>query len=321
MASRKTGNTSKSTPRTGTPQRPSPLAQQLPLVSGRWLLWSLAGIFGGGFVLVYLTMVLLFWQGQWQILFHPDRTDNAIVATVALPFQHIAFDTTQTGRPLLDGWFIPAELAGMADARYANETILYLHSMQTGSLAGAGPELTELHQLGINLFAFDYRGFGQSEFLHPSEQTTSEDVEAAWQYLVETRHVAPQSILVYGQGLAAALAAQAISHHSDASGLVMDRPLPKAVDLLRADPRSKWMPVSLLTHDVFDPSAALAQTKQPKLLVLAGEAMSNQHYAEIAAEPKRIVHLQTSASSQIRLEALRQYLDELPATKPPTRQK
>ena len=302
--------------RAHTPQRPSPLAQQLPLVSSQWLLWSLGGVFGGGLLLVYLTMGLLFWQGQWQILFHPDRNGRSVSASVALPFEDLAFDTTETGRPLLDGWFIPAAAPGAANARYANQTILYLHSMQTGSLPAAVSELTALHQLGINVFALDYRGFGKSEFLHPSEQTTSADVEAAWQYLVETRHLAPQSIIIDGGGLGASLAAEAAAHHPDAASLVIERPLPKAIELLRADPRSHWMPVALLAHDVFDPSAALAQAKLPKLLLLSDDAAS-KHYAGIATGPKRSVYLPAADNALVYQEALRQFLDQLPATKSP----
>ncbi len=313
MAGRKPETTSR---RTQQPLRPSPLAQQLPLVSGRWLLWSLFGVFGGGLALVYLTMVLLFWQGQWQILFHPDRADKPAPSTVGLPLEQVAFDTTETGKPLLDGWFIPAGSDGVTDPRYANETILYLHSMETGSLPQAVPELTALHQLGANVFAFDYRGYGKSDFLHPSEQTTSADAEAAWQYLVETRHVAPHSIIVFGSGLGASLAAEAAVRHSDAAALVIDHPSDKAIDLLRADPRSRLMPVWLLAHDVFDPSAALARVKLPKLLLLSEQSASSKHYAEVAADPKLNVYLPPSGDAQAVHKALRQFLDELPSTRP-----
>ena len=238
---------------------------------------SLGGIFAGGLALVYFTMVLLFWQGQWQILFHPDRIDKPVPTTASLPLQNIAFDTTGTGRPLLNGWYIPAATG----ARYENETILYLHSMQTGSLADAMPELTTLYQLGINLFAFDYRGFGSSDFVHPSEATTSADVEAAWQYLVETRHIAARSIVIDGAGLAGSLAASAASAHPDAAGLVLDAPEENARTLLARDPRSRWMPVRLLAHDVFDPTTMLSHVKNPKLMLLTDTAA--RPYADAAS--------------------------------------
>ncbi len=296
------------TRRTHQPLRQSPLAQQLPLVSGRWLLWSLAGVFGGGLLLVYLTMVLLFWQGQWQILFHPDRTEQPVAATAVLPLEPVAFDTTEVGKPLLAGWYIPAT-TGRKQA-----TILYLHSLQTGSLAGTVSALTVLHTTGVNVFAFDYRGFGRSDFLHPSEASATEDAEAAWKYLTETRHVPARSIVIYGVGLAASLAADLAANHPDAAGVVFEAPEADALTQLRADPRSRLMPVSLLAHDVFNPDAALAKIKQPKLiLITASSTEAGKRYAERAADPKQVVSLPATDRDAEERSALGKFLNMLPS--------
>ena len=288
--------------------RRSPLAQQSPLVSGRWLLWWLAAIFGGGFFLVYLTSCLLFWQGQWQILFHPARTTLTVPATIGLPLEEVHFGTTETGEPRLDGWYIPAAQS----SRYASETLLYLHSMKTGSLADAVPELTVLHQLGINIVAFDYRGFGRSQEEHPSEELASEDTEAAWDYLTNTRHVSAASLVFDGVGLGASLAAEAAERHPDAGGLIIDSPLPGALELLRQDRRSRWMPVRLLAHDRFDPRAALKRVQTPKLFLLAADVSEGgKKLARDAADPKRIVYLPVDGGAT-RLDALTRFLDELP---------
>ncbi len=324
MASPKSGNKARSSSPHGGPARrtahkpavagrPSPLAQQLPLVSGSWLLWSLVGVFGGGLALVYLTMVLLFWQGQWQLLFHPLHTEQAVPATIGLPLQDVAFDATQTGQPQLDGWFVPATHG----ARYSNTTILYLHSLKTGSLADAVPELTRLHQLDMNLFALDYRGYGKSAFLHPSEATTTADVEAAWKYLVETRHLPAHSLVIYGVGLAASLAAEAVANHPDAAAVIFDTPEADALTQLRADPRSHWMPVRLLAHDVFRPDTSLTKAKQPKLILVPDSSIATgRHYAESAADPKLVVYMPFANRTSVQSEAIRRFLDELPATTP-----
>ncbi len=311
MAGRKPETTSRKTQQ---PLRTSPLAQQLPLVSGRWLLWSLAGVFGGGLALVYLTMVLLFWQGQWQILFHPDRTDKPIPAIVGLPLEPIAFDTTETGKPLLNGWWIPAASGN------SKETILYLHSLQTGSLAGTVAEITALHQSGSNIFAFDYRGFGKSDFLHPSEASTTEDVEAAWKYLTDTRHVPAHTIMIYGVGLGASLAADLAANHPDAAGVVFEAPEADALTQLRADPRSHLMPVSLLTHDVFQPDPALAKIKRPKLILIPGSGLeAGKHYAMQAADPKQVVYLPPTDQKSAQSNAVRDFLNNLSSPPPSSR--
>jgi pimeloyl-ACP methyl ester carboxylesterase len=284
-----------------------PLAQQQPLVSGKWLLWSLAGIFGGGLALVYLTSCLLFWQGQWQILFKPSHKESVGPSTAGVQFEHFGFAVTETGQHTLDGWFIPAGSEG----RYAGMTILYLHSMRDGSLSDTVPEILSLHRLGINVFAFDYRGFGFSDFARPSESLATQDTDAAWEYLVDTRHVPAASILIFGTGLGASLAAEAAARHPDAAGVVLDSPTPTALELLRVDPRSHWMPVRLLAHDQFDPGPVLTTLKQPKLFLLPPDTSSTaKQDAKQASDPKLVVYLPASAGSA-KSDALGRFLDEL----------
>jgi len=288
----------------------NPLAQQQPLVSGRWLAASLVCIFGGGLALVYLTSCLLFWQGQWQILFHPSHTITHTPATLGLAFDELHFATTETGQPRLDGWYLPVE----DTAPYASSTVLYLHSMESGSLSDALPELAALHQLGVNVFAFDYRGFGKSEPAHPTEKLATEDVDAAWQYLIETRHLLGSSIVFDGKGLGASLAAEAAARHPEAAAVILDSPSPTALELLRKDPRSHWMPVRLLAHDRFDPREALGHLKQPLLFLLPAPPADGpgRRYAERASDPKMIVSLPSSGAEKYRLEALQRFLDDLP---------
>ena len=85
-----------------------PLAQQQPLVSGRWLASAILGVVGFAAVCAYLTLCLLFYQGQWQVVFHPSRTITATPATVGLKYDAISFDYTGTGAAQLTGWWIPA---------------------------------------------------------------------------------------------------------------------------------------------------------------------------------------------------------------------
>ena len=72
--------------------------------------------------------------------------------------------------------------------RYAHFTILFLPDGD-GSLADSIPTLATLHNLGINIFAFDYRGYGQSAATHPSQQNMTQDADSAWQYLTTSRAI------------------------------------------------------------------------------------------------------------------------------------
>ena len=109
----------------------------------------------------------------------------------------------------------------MAAGRSSANTVLVMHD-GTGSLSDTVPHLQALHSLGMNVFAFDYRGFGQSAEVHPSEARTHEDAEAAWRYLTDTRHLPPTTIVLDGVGLGATIAVEIARRHPQAPALVLE---------------------------------------------------------------------------------------------------
>lgn len=245
--------------RTPPPGWKDPLAQQQPLVSGRWLLATLLSVVGLAIVCAYLTLCLLFYQGQWQVVFHPSRAIAATPATAGLKYDAINFDYTGTGTAQLNGWWIPADPAGPgSSAANATRTLLFVHDGQ-GSLSDCVGQLKTLHTLGINIFAFDYRGFGQSVNTHPSESRVYEDTDAAWNYLTDIRHLDPRSIVLYGTGLGATIAAEAAIHHRESPALVLENPAPPALSLIAADSRTSIIPIRWLFRDRFEIGTRLQQ--------------------------------------------------------------
>jgi len=242
--------------RTPPPNWEDPLAPQQPLVSGRWLIYSILGVVALAAVCAYLTLCLLFYQGQWQIVFHPSRTIIATPATVGLKYDPISFDYTGAGAAQLTGWWIPADpvpVSGPTNASLtiSSRTLLFLHDGK-GSLSDITAQLKTLHSLGINIFAFDYRGFGQSMNTHPSETNTYEDADAAWNYLIDIRHLDPRSIVLYGAGLGATIAAETAIRHHESPALILENPAPPALSLIAADERTSILPIRWLFRDRFE---------------------------------------------------------------------
>ncbi len=87
----------------------SPLAPQQPLASPLWIIGALAGTLLFAALCVYITFCLLFWQGQWQLVFKPSRAITATPASVGLKYDEVQFDATETGVLQLTGWWIPAD--------------------------------------------------------------------------------------------------------------------------------------------------------------------------------------------------------------------
>jgi hypothetical protein len=258
-----------------------PLAQQQPLASARWIFGAVAATLLFAVLCVYATMCLLFWQGQWQLVFQPSRTITATPASAGLKYDEIRFDATETGVLQLSGWWIPAD----PNAPYAADTLIFLHD-GSGSLSAALPQLQVLHNLGINLFAFDYRGFGNSVKIHPSEKSTCDDADAAWRYLTDTRHLAPSTIVIDGVRLGAAIAAETARRHPQAPALILEDLQPPILDSLQFDSRMRLLPIRLLFHDRFDPAEMLAHLRTPKLMLYPAAGATGRYYNQ-AAEPKQ----------------------------------
>ena len=282
------------------PQRPSQTSPP-PIISGRWLAWALLGALSAAAICAYAALCLLVYQGQWQLVLHPSAAITRTPASQGLKFDDIRFDYTETGSPRLEGWWIPAD----TDARWSASTILYLHSGD-GSLSGTVDDLATLHSLGINVFAFDYRGYGRSAGPKPREKRMREDAEAAWSYLTDTRHIAPKSIVIYGSGIGASLAADLAVKHTPA-GLILDAPNEPARQLIRADARARIVPGFLITER-FDPAESLQTLGVPKLFLDRNGAKSRtSELYKVAALPKEYFELGHGAFEP----TLRRFLDEV----------
>ena len=278
----------------------SPLAPQQPLASARWMLGAMGAIVLLAAVCVYITFCLLFWQGQWQLVFKPSRAIPSTPASTGLKFDEISFDSTETGILQLNGWWIPAD-----PQRYAADTVLLLHN-GVGSLSDTLPQLQALHKLGINIFAFDYRGFGKSVNIHPSEASTYEDAEAAWRYLTDTRHLSPSTMVLDGVGLGAAIAVETARRHPQAAALILEDPVPPILDSLQFDSRTRLLPIRLLFHDRFDMRKTLATLATPKLLLYSTGSRGDHSYAAVAKQTATV----TGYADPGYLDSLRSFLSK-----------
>jgi hypothetical protein len=236
----------------------------------RWLLTAAGIAVAAAGACAWLTLCFLFWQGSWQLLYHPTSAVTRTPASLGLAFDPVAFATTEAGEPRLKGWWIPAA----PDARYSTYTVLYLHG-QKGNLADTVDALGSLHSLGVNILAFDYRGYGQSQFVHPSEARWREDAEWALRYLTGTRHVAAGAIVLDGKDLGADLALEVAAAHAELAGVVLESPIDSPVDAIFNDPRSKLVPAHLLVSDRFDADQAGNGLLIPSLWLVAQPASNN----------------------------------------------
>jgi pimeloyl-ACP methyl ester carboxylesterase len=166
--------------------------------------------------------------------------------------------------------------------------ILYLHDAR-GSLSDALPDILALHALGQDVFAFDPRGFGKSEWAKPSERYWNQDADAALYYLASVRHIGPRHLIVVGRGLGGTVVANLTLQHPELERLVMIDPQPPTLGLLQAPRWTHILPVRMLARDRFNPTAALSSRLLDKLFLLSSNTPAPGYIAE-AAPPAMTVH-------------------------------
>ena len=284
-------------------------------VSGSWLLGAVALTIGAAVFCAWCAFCLLFWQGSWQLLYHPEAVIVRTPASAGLAFDAVGFATTDAGAPQLAGWWI----AAAPDAKFAQLTVLYLHG-QNGNLGATVESLARLHAAGVNVLAFDYRGYGQSQFVRPSEAHWRQDAEWAIQYLTGTRHIAPQAIVLDGTGLGADLALEEAAAHPELAGVIVESPLADSMSAIVNDERARMVPAHLLVRDRYDLNAAAEDVRVPVLWFESDERWATgvvPHapggYGKIGVH-KMLVWLNPSGDlDKQTADALSRWLDELPA--------
>jgi uncharacterized protein len=154
-------------------------------------------------------------------------------------------------------------------------------------------QVVRLRKTGLNIFIFDYRGYGQSTGGPPREELLYEDAERAWKYLVSERNIPPSEIAIYGHSLGGAVAVNLAEKHPEAGALITECALTSIAERADSVSFTAFLPVRLILRERFDSLSKIGSIRVPKL-ILQGEAdnmalpvMAKRLY-DAAPEPKQI---------------------------------
>jgi fermentation-respiration switch protein FrsA (DUF1100 family) len=161
---------------------------------------------------------------EGRLIYFPSREIELTPDSLGLEHEEVFLEAADGIR--VHGWFLPA-LA----RRSPSYTLLVCHG-NAGNISGRLDRSLRLHrELGVDVFLFDYRGFGRSEG-SPSEEGTYRDAVAAHQYLVRERGVAPERLILFGESLGAAVAIE-LSLRERAAALVLEAPFASIAEMTR----------------------------------------------------------------------------------------
>ena len=207
----------------------------------------------------FLLIILGLFSGcglENRLIFHPTTEIVRTPRDVGLDYRDLYFTTLDNVR--LNGWFIPHP--------QASATMIWFHG-NAGNIGDRVNNIKLLHdKAAIDIFIFDYRGYGRSPGT-PSETSTYLDGEAAINYVRTQLKVESKNLVIFGRSLGAAVAAEIASRH-DSRAVILESPFTSIREMAKVV--FPVLPIGPLLGAKFDVLDKVGKITAP-LLVLHGD--------------------------------------------------
>lgn len=146
---------------------------------------------------------------------------------------------------------------------------------------------------GINVVAFDYRGFGASSDSAPTERGLYDDARSVYRYVRDTMHIGPERIVIYGHSLGGGVATE-LATTTEAAGLILEGTFRSVPSVAKG--RYPYLPIETLAENRFDNEAKIGRLRMPVLVMHArGDRTipfaQGERLFRLAADPKTFVPL------------------------------
>jgi fermentation-respiration switch protein FrsA (DUF1100 family) len=223
-----------------------------------------------------------------SLVYQPGaRAVDTPAPSLALNQRPVTFSSADSTR--LTAWIIPAANAG-PDAPW----VLISHGNYGNIGYGGRPQFYAwFRDLGVNLFAYDYRGFGASDGT-PSEAGVYADADAAYRYLTDSLHVPASRIILFGHSLGTGVTIE-LARHVAAAGMIVEDAYTSVAN--RGQEVFPLLPIRIIAKSRFASIEKVGQLRLPKLFLHArhDRTIPIAHGRKVfaaAAEPKEFVELE-----------------------------
>lgn len=230
---------------------------------------------------VYIGLILLLFLFQKRIIYHPGSTVYQTPEVAGMAFEELYLDCEDGAK--INAWYIPAE-----GAKY---TVLFCHG-NAGTIAGRVDSAKLLHDIGVNVMLFDYRGYGNSKG-ELSEEGTYIDGETAWNHLVKEKKISPGSIIILGRSLGGGIALNLAVNHKSAA-LILESAFMSISEMGKS--KYPYLPIFLFVRYHYSNIDKIKKVKEPLFISHSTEDevipfFHGKRLYEAANEPKTFVKL------------------------------
>lgn len=235
-------------------------------------------------ILITLLFAVLLFRAYFlfleqRSLYHPSEDIKDTPRAIGVEYEEVYFKAADG--TVLNGWFVPAKNARI--------TMLYCHG-NAGNSSHRLHKVKFFHEMGVNFFIFDYRGYGKSKGF-PYELGLYRDACAAYDYVVSRPDIDKGRIVAYGKSLGAAVAIDLCLRRSVRALMVEGAFLSV---LGRAKELYPLLPMKLLVLQKFDNLNKIERITIPKFIshALDDEVIPFAHGEVLygkAQEPKQFL--------------------------------
>lgn len=187
-----------------------------------------------------------------SFIFFPDREIILTPDQRGLVYEDVLFETKDT--VTLHGWFIP----GHNKAPY----FLFFHG-NAGNISHRIDNLILLNRIGLNVFIFDYRGYGKSKG-KISEEGFYLDAEAAYHYMANRASENNNHIIIFGRSLGTVAAVHSAAANKCA-GVILESAFTNLEDMAAHHYPIPFLP--RLLKGRFNTKATITKVRRPTLFI------------------------------------------------------
>lgn len=256
--------------------------------------------------IAYVSGCLFLFFRQRHLIFRPSSKISELPSSpdFKMPYREVRIPVTDSDE-YLHSWWVPSPTDREQFYPIPNEPRNVIKSRMTILyLCGAGgnksyynnlARVQALRQLGFSVLVIDYRGFGASHGQFPGELQFYRDSQAAWDYLVKTRKLPAEKIVIYGESLGGAIALNLAVKNPSAKAVIVQSSFTAMAEVIKQ--QKNWLrlfPIDAILSERFD-SIGQVRSLQIPILFIHGTAddivpsyMSEQLY-KAAPEPKQIL--------------------------------
>ena len=231
--------------------------------------------------------LLIYFVFRWfehHQVYQPFATLEAGGDELGRPFEDVQFAASDGVK--LHAWFFPAN----TNSQRADRAVLIAHG-NGGNISHRLGLCEVLLETGVNVFIFDYRGYGRSEG-RPGEAGTYRDGQAAYQWL-RARGFAGKNIIAFGESLGGGVVAE-LALREPLGGLVLHSTYTSIPDI--GAELFPWLPVRWISTIKYDIHGKLPRLHIPVLVMhsrtdtIIPFAHAERNFA-VANEPKMFCEL------------------------------